>query len=1230
MAGLAVVAPGAASETLPGIPLTAPGLLAAALVLYSALALPGPSWTSTRWLGLGFALAIGVKLLAAATAPPVGLEATYWANGAAAGAVERATDYAWLANATRIDSRLDLRGDDFPVHFFNDAARFNFGSEVQPARDQLPFSVRWRGWLLAPSQGERRLVLEANGPTSVWLDDSLLIGAEAQPNLSAGLHPLVVEYTRLEASVPFLRLSWQRLPGGPLETIGAPDVRWQPSTAGAELSSGLGLVADLAVAGLLFAWLATAVIRARGGGIGRAALGAIPLLFLVYGMALLAPLAGRATILSGLDDWLIYESSARDILLNGPLMDGGQGHAPPYYGQPLYLYVLALAHRLTGESLFGPRALQFVSLGEVLVGTAVLARRAFGARVDALAALAFVTVLLQLEAEHVKVARQVFNENLYMPLVMASLVVVVSLARRQLPPAMWQAFLAGGLLGLTAISRSQFLLFVPFALLVFLLAWQRGRRRGLIALLAVVTGIVVGVAPVTARNWLVSGQLVPISSGAGASLLEFHRPPPGLIDQNALQQDALFNALHLDAQTRTVVAFMRVDPTGYLATLLPLGAHSIGLQGRNDPGVYWPLFGTFVVYLASFGLRATRRLHVWPIHLFIATHLLVLMLFEADTYGYRLVVPMYAPMAAVAAQVPLAGLGYALRVTRSAFRGNAQRATRNAQLGLGLVVAVALGWQAGSLAEVWPDRQTALVGLGGQAARAALTADRVAASAIYVASVDGSPRRFGSGSLPGLRYPWFKWFDPARSLPLPPPSSTAVYLLSELSGHSLPGDLVACLGEPDASGAIVIGGADARQRCLGGLAGAADESFEFDDLARIDAVQAPETTAAGESMDSRLVWQPLVAHPEPQQISLQLDDPTAADGTLWGNGTLELYPSREWQPDEAVLSRLPVATDSTAIPQQYRLTLGLGATRPNAAPAMATWRGESTARVPVASVTLTLGVAVAAQPLPPDMQPVEGPPLIGGGLELIAARPLPSEAAIGSPLRIGLLWRAMQDRPSATELKMRLVRDNGDVVQESVVPLLGGRLLPSLLHAGNVVRDEQTLLIGPLVSPERVSIEAELPDAEGDPVARLGSLDVKGRAHVFDASKQEPEAVFGEAMELLTREVVRDGATLSVRLRWRCAAPMQQAYKVFVHVLDASGHQVVAQRDAEPQDGKAPTTAWVPGEVIDDEYAIRLPGSLASGDYSLEVGVYDPRSGDRLALANGDNRFLLPAAVTIP
>jgi hypothetical protein len=92
---------------------------------------------------------------------------------------------------------------------------------------------------------------------------------------------------------------------------------------------------------------------------------------------------------------------------------------------------------------------------------------------------------------------------------------------------------------------------------------------------------------------------------------------------------------------------------------------------------------------------------------------------------------------------------------------------------------------------------------------------------------------------------------------------------------------------------------------------------------------------------------------------------------------------------------------------------------------------------------------------------------------------------------------------------------------------------------------------------------------------------------------------------------------------------MKQAYKVFVHVLDPTGEHVVAQRDAEPQDGKAPTPSWVVGEVVDDEYAISLPGDLKNGEYPVEIGVYDPRSGDRLKLANGDNRLVLSTPLRV-
>ena len=48
--------------------------------------------------------------------------------------------------------------------------------------------------------------------------------------------------------------------------------------------------------------------------------------------------------------------------------------------------------------------------------------------------------------------------------------------------------------------------------------------------------------------------------------------------------------------------------------------------------------------------------------------------------------------------------------------------------------------------------------------------------------------------------------------------------------------------------------------------------------------------------------------------------------------TLELYPANEWDPAEALVSRLPVATDPTALPQSYRISLGIAPIKPGAPP----------------------------------------------------------------------------------------------------------------------------------------------------------------------------------------------------------------------------------------------------------------------------------------------------------
>jgi len=144
---------------------------------------------------------------------------------------------------------------------------------------------------------------------------------------------------------------------------------------------------------------------------------------------------------------------------------------------------------------------------------------------------------------------------------------------------------------------------------------------------------------------------------------------------------------------------------------------------------------------------------------------------------------------------------------------------------------------------------------------------------------------------------------------------------------------------------------------------------------------------------------------------------------------------------------------------------------------------------------------------------------------------------------------------------------------------------------------------------------------------------LSGRAHTFDTSDLAPLATFGGAMDLIAADVsppsARAGDKVTVQLRWRAAAQMQQAYKVFVHVLDPAGQQVVAQRDAEPLDGAAPTTGWVLGEVIEDKYELALPASVAGGENPIEVGVYDARSGDRLTLANGDNHLVLDTRLAV-
>ena len=121
------------------------------------------------------------------------------------------------------------------------------------------------------------------------------------------------------------------------------------------------------------------------------------------------------------------------------------------------------------------------------------------------------------------------------------------------------------------------------------------------------------------------------------------------------------------------------------------------------------------------------------------------------------------------------------------------------------------------------------------------------------------------------------------------------------------------------------------------------------------------------------------------------------------------------------------------------------------------------------------------------------------------------------------------------------------------------------------------------------------------------------------------DVVFGEVIRLAGYDTgastVAPGDVVTVTLAWQALAEMETSYRVFVHLVSATG-QVLAQSDGEPAAWTRPTTGWAVGEVVLDERVIALPGDAAPEAYEIRVGLY-VLDGPRLLLPTGEDAFVL-------
>jgi hypothetical protein len=94
---------------------------------------------------------------------------------------------------------------------------------------------------------------------------------------------------------------------------------------------------------------------------------------------------------------------------------------------------------------------------------------------------------------------------------------------------------------------------------------------------------------------------------------------------------------------------------------------------------------------------------------------------------------------------------------------------------------------------------------------------------------------------------------------------------------------------------------------------------------------------------------------------------------------------------------------------------------------------------------------------------------------------------------------------------------------------------------------------------------------------------------------------------------VSGGDALIVTLFWQALAKPGLDRFVFVRLVDDQGH-IWARADSPPVMGLWPTTRWRPDMVIEDAHELAVPPGTPPGTYRLEVGLYDPASGQPLAV----------------
>jgi len=388
----------------------------------------------------------------------------------------------------------------------------------------------------------------------------------------------------------------------------------------------------------------------------------------------------------------------------------------------------------------------------------------------------------------------------------------------------------------------------------------------------------------------------------------------------------------------------------------------------------------------------------------------------------------------------------------------------------------------------------------------------------------------------------------------------------------------------------------------------------------------PDNIVAGQNLGVTLRWLKPGVDKVDYNASLVLSD---GQGYEWARVDQPLLSpddyltTRHWPPgtESTLYYLLPIPPDIP--PGEY--SLQVVAYNAETGVPLSPAGGRADLSYPLANVDVGPGSNVAAPAKLAIMQPLDVQ--FPDGLVLVGTNPIDSVQRSGNALWVNLWWKAIESPSKNIGLVLALATLDGEPIPlfETPQPLVAG-FPTSAWELGQVYRANSRVLLPASLETNRYVLALRLFDLDTlEPLAEqlLFPISVEARHHVFERPPlaNQLNIDFEDSVRLLGTNLSVSAAGIKLKTQWQALRPMTASYKIFVHFADTSGH-IISQLDMPPQQGAAPTTSWVPGEIIEDELTLAIPTELPPGPYRLVIGLYDEKTGQRLRVGQQDHVIL--------